>query len=102
MSPITQLVVVQLEASTGKGVGLDDVRAGLQIRPVNTANSFRLGKCKDLGAAIIGRAAIIGSTKPKILNHRPHGAVENHHALSHRVEIPAQHRATPYLSRRHL
>ena len=64
-----------------KGVGLDEVGPDLHILGVDSGYDVRARLAQDLVAAVLARE-IIGR-KPRSLQHRPHGAVEDEHALAH-------------------
>jgi hypothetical protein len=68
-------------------VGLDDVRAGFEIRAMDLLDDVRLRQIEDVRRALeiarmIGelRAAIRLFVQPVALDHRPHRAVEDENA----------------------
>ncbi len=76
-----------------KGVGLNDVCAGIQILPVDILNYRRLGDIQDVVAqtqvSLVARellAAIVGFRQIMGLDHRAHGAVNNDNAAFQRVD----------------
>ena len=82
-----------MEANRGaaEGIGLDDVRAGFEITPVNFVDHVRFGEEKDLETSLEvfsfpileAITAITGFGQLVLLDHRPHRAIEHDDALAH-------------------
>ena len=89
------LVNVRIEIVVGhrnrrgiESIGFDDISAGLQILHVNLSDQIRPGETQDIVAASqIARVSRKTHApkgpfiEPVLLNHRAHGAVEEHHPL---------------------
>ena len=77
------------DRSRGKGVGLQNVRAGHRIGEVNVLDRLRLGEGEKIVvalemafAAVEAGAAEMRLLEGEVLNLRPHRAVENEDALA--------------------
>ena len=71
-----------------EGVGLDDVRAGLEVRAVDVRDDLRPGEREEVVVPLevprpVGEplAAVVPLVEPVGLDHRPHGAVQHQDPL---------------------
>ena len=83
--------IVQPDGRAAEGVGLNQVRPGLEILGVNFLDDFWLGQKQEFVAALevfpfpvreAGAAEIL-LTQLVALHHRAHGAIEHDDALAH-------------------
>ena len=70
---IAEAEAAQLHAVGAEGVGLDDVRAGLQVLAVHVDNQLGLRLVQRLEAAVDEDALAV--------QHRAHGAVTDEHTI---------------------
>ena len=77
-------VVGQGDGGRGEGVGLDDVRAGLEVGRMDRADDLGLGEREEVAVAPqvtrpVGEAVapVVALAQTVGLDHRPHGAVEH-------------------------
>ena len=85
------MIVGLRDARRVEGVGLDDVRPGLEKRIVDRAHNARPRQGKEIVVALevgrvivqaaLGRASILGLPQLVRLDHRAHCAVQNEDAL---------------------
>src|SRR5947208_3273497 len=54
--PLTELVLVELEAAAAEGVGLDDLAAGVEVAFVDPLHDLGVGVVPQLGAPTVGEA----------------------------------------------
>ncbi len=76
-----QSVFGQHNGRAAKRVRLDDVRAGFEVRAMNSAHHVGPARHQILVAAFQLRPAEILGRQLRALQHRPHRAVNNEHAL---------------------
>ena len=81
---VADVVLVEDEAGRAEGVGLDAVRTGRVVGPVDLLDHVGAGLDEDLVAALL--AGEVLHRQVVSLEHRPHRAVAYEHALAHRLE----------------
>ncbi len=74
---VAQPVVFQLRLGAAEGVGDDDVRARLEVGAVHP--------CHHLGCGQVHFLRRLPGFESALLQHRPHGAVQNQHPLLNRL-----------------
>ena len=85
--PVGQPVLGQDDRGRAEGVGLDDVAADLVEGAVHLGHEVGAGLDQPLVAALeLGAAEVVG-LQAEQLQVRAHGAVEDHHPLSHRLQV---------------
>ena len=83
---IFEMVFRENDARAAESIGLDDVRAGFEIRAVNIQNYIGPRAHQHFIAAFERRAAEIRGGEIFLLHHGAHGAIEEHDARCERVE----------------
>ena len=86
---VAQLIVVQLEARAGEGVGLQHVGARGEVGAVDLADGVGPGDDEDFGAAIVLRAAVVVGRQRQVQDLGAHRAVVDQDTAARFVEIPA-------------
>ncbi len=82
--PFGDVVLTEVGQIGPEGVRLDEVDAGLQIRPVDRADDVGPGDVEDFVASLEPREVV--KARVVLLQHRAHRAVRDQHALRQRVE----------------
>jgi len=78
---VRKAVLGEHQFRSAKGIGLDDIRAGVQVSAMDAEHHIRPGAHQVLIAPFECRAAeVLGSQLP-LLQHGPHGPVENQYTL---------------------
>ena len=76
MRAVAQIEFSQYDGHAAEGVGLDDVRTGFEVSPVDAADEIGPGDIEHFRAVFTAQKVRLNRQR-LLMDHRPHGSVEH-------------------------